>query len=428
VAVQVLDTSGGNYRIKIRTDVPAPQSGGNVVAPVYIPFSETQIKSALGNKGTFDSNKNDSLFSRKEVTAARAALESIQREGAVTSTDVLRDLLRVPGYSQWAQSALAGDLDATNALRTELERRFPGGGWQDPKPTQQGVISVYSSVVQGWTEKDLANLAAIADKYDVPIAIRGQFGDDSAIDRKLRDAGFETYVGSQEKNGRPRDVLFSYIRPGGGIHVATPLYSRQEYNQSAQFTPDTAPAAIEATQALNDALVDYGLGPEWSNAYAQATLPDTFSGIREAFQAAFGRDVRPVAPTNSAFDQFNGIYIPSRPNDIYVNVAATPNFLAVAGHELWHSIRRSRPDLIEWYRSVAAPYYKNFPEYQRKLNALLQDGEKPYNADKALEELEGDFLGDSLTDGKFWQQLARPFAPPNSHEIIRKVNSEGPRV
>ena len=35
--------------------------GGGTSYPVYIPFEETQVKSAIGNKGTFDSSKNDIL-------------------------------------------------------------------------------------------------------------------------------------------------------------------------------------------------------------------------------------------------------------------------------------------------------------------------------------------------------------------------------
>jgi hypothetical protein len=37
------------------------KGGGAIVAPVYIPFEETQVKSALGNKGKFDDTKNDIL-------------------------------------------------------------------------------------------------------------------------------------------------------------------------------------------------------------------------------------------------------------------------------------------------------------------------------------------------------------------------------
>lgn len=40
------------------------KGGGDIVAPVYIPFAPEQIKSAIGNKGTYDPTKKDILKSR----------------------------------------------------------------------------------------------------------------------------------------------------------------------------------------------------------------------------------------------------------------------------------------------------------------------------------------------------------------------------
>lgn len=94
---------------------------------------------------------------------------------------------------------------------------------------------------------------------------------------------------------------------------------------------------------------------KWCNAYQTVTLPDDLSGIREAFQAAFGRDVRSVAPTHSSFGQFNGIYIPSQPRTVFVNVKAKAGFVQIAGRELWHDIRRCRPDRAELSKATARP-------------------------------------------------------------------------
>ncbi|MEY2952251.1 MAG: hypothetical protein RLZZ401_338 [Pseudomonadota bacterium] len=109
-------------------------------------------------------------------------------------------------------------------------------------------------------------------------------------------------------------------------------------------------------------------------------------------------------------DAFNGFYIPSRPNDLFVNINININsdagFVAVAGHELWHAIKDQRPDLIEWYRENSRQFYKDLPAYQDRLNANLQPGETAYDSDLAEEELEADFMGDSLTDPAFLQQLA----------------------
>ncbi len=161
-----------------------------------------------------------------------------------------------------------------------------------------------------------------------------------------------------------------------------------------------------AAKALNDTLVQYGLGQDWSRAYEAVKLPDALFGIRDAFQAAFGRDVRSVAPTAAKFNIFNGIYIPSRPGDVFVNAASDVGFVHIAGHELWHAIKMQRPDLIEWYQTHSRQYYKDLPAYRDRLNALVQDSEKQYDAQSAEEELEADFMGDALADPAFLQQLA----------------------
>lgn len=167
------------------------------------------------------------------------------------------------------------------------------------------------------------------------------------------------------------------------------------------------PLANQSTaKALNATLVNYGLGQDWNNAYEAVKLPDALSGVRAAIQTAFGRDVRPIAPTAAKFNIFNGVYIPSQPNAVYVNVAADVGFINIAGHELWHVIKRQRPDLIEWYQGQSRQFYKDLPAYQTRLNALLQPGEKAYDLNKAEEELEADFMGDSLVDPEFLKQLA----------------------
>ena len=98
------------------------------------------------------------------------------------------------------------------------------------------------------------------------------------------------------------------------------------------------------TRKLNDALVAYGLGKDRGNAYEEAELPDTLSGVRDAVQTAFGRDIRAVAPTAERFDIFNGVHTGG---EVYVNVKSDVGFVQIAGHELYHHIEETRPDLIE---------------------------------------------------------------------------------
>ena len=58
--------------------------------------------------------------------------------------------------------------------------------------------------------------------------------------------------------------------------------------------------------------------------------------------------------------------------------------MQVAGHELWHSIERDRPDLIAWYRDNSRQFYKDFQRYKANLNQLLMPDEAAYS-DSAAE-------------------------------------------
>ena len=84
---------------------------------------------------------------------------------------------------------------------------------------------------------------------------------------------------------------------------------------------------------LTVTVVKHKFPQHWSNAYEAVKLPDALSGIRDAVQAAFGRDVRPVAPTAAKFDIFNSIYLPNHPGDVFVNVASEVGFVNIAVHE-----------------------------------------------------------------------------------------------
>lgn len=69
MAAQVLDTSGGNYRIKIRTDEPSPQGGGNISRTVY------------SQDGTFEPLDDAPLLAAQTQEDIRAKAE---REEAAT--------------------------------------------------------------------------------------------------------------------------------------------------------------------------------------------------------------------------------------------------------------------------------------------------------------------------------------------------------
>ncbi len=192
---------------------------------------------SLAQTGAVEANEADVLFdirrnnpTRAQVRAARAALERIRAADAIRSSDDLAALLRVSGFSQWSRSAVMRDVDAAARLRQRLTERFPGdqfGDWRAPRLNEQGVIT--TSAFGLLSDRDLSDLAALADEFGAPVALRGALAGDvrAANDRfttRLKPLGFAVYTGAQELDSRPSGVLFSYIRPGGGIGRNTPLW------------------------------------------------------------------------------------------------------------------------------------------------------------------------------------------------------------
>jgi hypothetical protein len=76
------------------------------------------------------------------------------------------------------------------------------------------------------TSDSIANLARIADEFDAPIAVRNGAVNNDYESKILRANGFEGYMGAQERMDRPSAVMFSHIRPAGGITATTPLFSQ----------------------------------------------------------------------------------------------------------------------------------------------------------------------------------------------------------
>lgn len=231
-----------------------------------------------------------------------------------------------------------------------------------------------------------------------------------------------------EAGGR-RDGLLAKLAALAAEHPAATkgiFYARRDDlsdRPGRSGTSTQAPPSERArllTKTLNNALVKYGLGAHWGNAYEAASMPDALSGIGQAFQVAFGRDIQPVAPTARRFGIFDGVHISQAPGVIFVNTQGQAGFVQIAGHELWHDLKLTRPDLADWFRTVAMPYWRNLDAHRDKINALLQPGETPYSENRALEELEADFLGDSLADPDFLQALADD-SPSKFRDLLNAI-------
>lgn len=142
-----------------------------------------------------------------------------------------------------------------------------------------------------------------------------------------------------------------------------------------------------AAQALNRIMVRHFQDPSWENAYVQVELPDALSGLQQAIEHGFAKSLIGVRGTTPAARSLNGINTAGR---LFVNVEANVGFLNVAGHELFHQLKKDRPDLYQWFAGQARSHYQHLPAYKAKLDALLQPGETPYSREAAEEELLAD--------------------------------------
>lgn len=187
-------------------------------------------------------------------------------------------------------------------------------------------------------------------------------------------------------------VLFSRNDPFFSLGTGTKL---QLTKSKSQF----------GAKVLNKALVKY-FGDDWGDSFESVDVPDALLAYQKEIKTAFGKELRYVSPTSEEFDIFAGVQLANSPNSIYVNARAETNLTTIAGHELYHALERSRPDLHKWFKSQAEKYIQDFGAYHENLNKKLQEGEKPYKADTAWSELLADFTGDALSDTKFLQELA----------------------
>ena len=331
-----------------------------------------------------------------------AAMEALARAGKIGDSPVaIRAALAKMGFKSVDAESLRLARQAIDALRNAATDYF------EAKPQRAvGLNEFKGAVVPKGTS---AEAMAVLEKNGIEIEVHGKA--EGAREKAIQKM-------AKRLDQRGQDVLFSMAGQRAATADTHALASAQEPANAGQPGPrQFQPLANQSSaKALNDTLVKYGLGQDWSTAYEAVKLPDALSGIRDAIQVAFGRNVRSVAPTAARFNIFNGVYLPSRPGDVYVNAASDVGFVNIAGHELWHAIKRQRPGLIDWYRTHSRQYYKDLPAYRDRLNALVQDGEKKYSALAAEEELEADFMGDALADPAFLQQLAD--ASPSKFRVL----------
>ena len=185
--------------------------------------------------------------------------------------------------------------------------------------------------------------------------------------------------------------------------IAAKTLSRSHNHLTTRF-PTAVLADQSTAKLLNHGMASHFQDKSWENAYVHAELPDALQELRRAVRDGFDKELVGIIPTAERFDTFNGINYGGK---IYVNLRFDVGFTNIVGHELYHQIKKDRPDLHAWFASRARQYYRNLPEYQSRLNKLRQDGEQEISLDAAEEELLANFTGDALADPKFLATLAK---------------------
>jgi hypothetical protein len=221
------------------------------------------------------------------------------------------------------------------------------------------------------------------------------------LDGKQLEIILKTLTGS--KSG----ITGNYERGRAGSSGSSDVDASRADDESGAGAGRDTGAARSADQSdadlLNTTLSNYGLPGE---NYEQVELPDTFSGIAEAFETAFDTEIVTVQRTDGEQGIFNGVRIKRNPGKIYVNTRSDVGFVNVAGHEFVHDLRAKRPDLYDFLVTNARAHFKDFDKYSSKINDNLQEGETALSEDKLEEELIADFVGDAMADPEFLEKLA----------------------
>lgn len=107
--------------------------------------------------------------------------------------------------------------------------------------------------------------------------------------------------------------------------------------------------------------------------------------------------------------RINGLVVPEDPNTIFINAWSTHSHLAVLGHELLHTLRRTNEEVYSELLARLKPLMTDVPEYRAWLQRSLgRDGATLSKAeldDLTNEELIADLFGDQMLSAKFWTEV-----------------------
>lgn len=221
MAVQVLDTSGGNYRIKIRTDEPAPQGGGNISRTVYSqdgtfapldePLLTAQTTEDLKAKTEREEAATAAERAKKTAEQERLRREAEQRDNRARADQTVDDFQL--GQSADEQMSGMGDLfsQPAPAPQPEAEAPAPAAGKQYPT-TAEGAI-------QAFNEDDSAQAVAIMAKLKLDdlktvgdaVGFRPQYNETAKAFRERIGAVAGKLEKTSREKARRQRVLFDKL-------------------------------------------------------------------------------------------------------------------------------------------------------------------------------------------------------------------------
>jgi len=245
----------------------------------------------------------------------------------------------------------------------------------------------------------------------------------SANDQNWAERLFKGERLNQSERRRAIELGFGYPTPSGAWRLTR---RATEYRKAlregtlndteATGTDDTPPMwrrgdAPRPNEGVRVTAATGGLARLATEAEVPASA-DVAAGLRVARdifkrRVVFFRYAKPVKPE----DQAQGFIIPSDPSTIYINADATRSHLAIIGHELLHSLRRSNGAVYRTLVARMAPLMRDTARYRAWLDAAIQEETDNPKAraseDLVTEELMADMLGDRMNEPEFWRQVLK---------------------
>lgn len=420
------------------------------IADHYVVFRPEQIKSATGNRGTFDPNDSDIRASRdaERVPVTEVVPPDIPAADRWRrANEYYRDNLQ---GSRVYNESLNGEIVFSSEGRKEALHK----GRRDAR--RMGVTEKLDEIARNAVVYDRADDRrgrndTIADfTYAVaPVNIGGEV---LAVKLDLRRnkaepnaPRFYNLTGySIEKPGaidRSRvsgDTASVRGSPGQTVSMralmdavnGTPSFSRgnESGTTSQSYSQDTQNTAQETAdvEMLQRVLRRYLYNDDLEIRPAAGVSSDAASTAR-GLAPLFGKRVAFFETNDPDAKYFNGLALPGQ-DVVYLNANASTSHTALLGHELTHYLKKERPDLWAPLEAEAEATLQNQPEYRDWLNRQMAGEGYTASDELVREEMIADAVGDQFLKPSFWQRVMERAEPGVGQRIATMLRNFMDRV